>query len=82
MSHSSNGHSDASIGQDEPFLAPIEHPKGLITKLAYAFTRRQFGKVLTPVKVAYSRLPPAFVCLPRKSPSSKRSSRCQPRRPC
>lgn len=29
-------------------------------KLAYYFTRRQFGKVLTPLKVHSSRLPPAF----------------------
>jgi alkylhydroperoxidase family enzyme len=42
------------------FLAPIEKPKGLINKLAYAGTRRQFGKVLTPVKVVYSRMPAAF----------------------
>jgi alkylhydroperoxidase family enzyme len=42
------------------FLPPIEHPQGLIKKLAYAGTRRQFGKVLTPVKVVYSRMPAAF----------------------
>jgi alkylhydroperoxidase family enzyme len=42
------------------FLAPIEKPRGLINKLAYAGTRRQFGKVLTPVKVVYSRMPAAF----------------------
>jgi alkylhydroperoxidase family enzyme len=42
------------------FLPPIEHPQGLIKKLAYAGTRRQFGKVLTPVKVIYSRMPAAF----------------------
>ncbi|HEY1948422.1 MAG TPA: hypothetical protein VGG97_15540 [Bryobacteraceae bacterium] len=29
-------------------------------KLAYYFTRRQFGKVLTPVKVHAARLPAAF----------------------
>jgi len=42
------------------FLAPIEKPQGLINRLAYAGTRRQFGKVLTPVKVVYSRMPSAF----------------------
>jgi alkylhydroperoxidase family enzyme len=42
------------------YLAPIERPSGLGMKLAYAMTRRQFGKVLTPLKVAYSRLPTAF----------------------
>jgi alkylhydroperoxidase family enzyme len=41
-------------------LAPIEKPQGLIMKLAYYFTRRQFGKVLTPLKVHSARLPPAF----------------------
>ncbi len=29
-------------------------------KLAYYFTRRKFGKVLTPLKVHSARLPPAF----------------------
>jgi alkylhydroperoxidase family enzyme len=44
----------------DTFLPPIEQPQGLIMKLAYYFTRRQFGKVLTPVKVHSARLPPAF----------------------
>ena len=44
----------------DTFLPPIEKPKGLIKKLAYYFTRRQFGKVLTPVKVHSARLPDAF----------------------
>jgi hypothetical protein len=43
-----------------PFLPPVEKPKSLLVKLAYAMTRRQFGKVLTPVKVVYSRVPVAF----------------------
>jgi hypothetical protein len=42
------------------FFLPIEKPKGLIIKLAYYFTRRQFGKALTPLKVHSARLPPAF----------------------
>jgi alkylhydroperoxidase family enzyme len=42
------------------FLAPIERPEGLMLKLAYYFTRRQFGKVLTPLKVHSARLPSAF----------------------
>jgi alkylhydroperoxidase family enzyme len=46
----------------DTFLPPIEKPKGLIMKLAYYFTSRQFGKVLTPLKVHSARLPPAF-CL-------------------
>lgn len=44
----------------DTFLAPVEKPKGLMMKLAYSFTRRQFGKVLTPLKVHSARLPLAF----------------------
>ena len=44
----------------DTFLPPIEKPKGLIMNLAYYFTRRQFGKVLTPLKVHSARLPAAF----------------------
>ncbi len=44
----------------DTFLPPIEKPKGLMMKLAYYFTRRQFGKVLTPLKVHSARLPAAF----------------------
>jgi alkylhydroperoxidase family enzyme len=42
------------------FLPPIERPKGLIMKLVYFFTRRQFGKVATPVAVLSARMPVAF----------------------
>lgn len=48
------------ITNAEPFLAPIERPQGLMMRLAYYFTRRQFGKVLTPLKVHSARLPAAF----------------------
>src|SRR6266571_6508626 len=44
----------------DTLLAPIEKPQGLLMKLAYYFTRRQFGKVLTPLKVHSARLPAAF----------------------
>jgi len=44
----------------DTFLPPIEKPRGLMMKLAYAMSRRQFGKVLTPLKVVYARLPAAF----------------------
>ena len=44
----------------DTFLSPIENPQSLMLKLAYYFTRRQFGKVLTPLKVHSARLPPAF----------------------
>ncbi len=42
------------------YLPPIEKPKGLMMKLVYVMTRRQFGKVLTPLKVFAARLPLAF----------------------
>jgi alkylhydroperoxidase family enzyme len=42
------------------FLPPIEKPDGLMKKLAYYFTRKQFGKVSTPVKVHSAWLPAAF----------------------
>lgn len=50
----------ANLMKAETFLPPIEKPRGLTMKLAYAMTRRQFGKVLTPLKVHSARLPPAF----------------------
>ena len=44
----------------DTFLAPIENPSSLMLKMAYAGARRQFGKVLTPMKVVYARMPVAF----------------------
>jgi alkylhydroperoxidase family enzyme len=44
----------------DTFLAPIEHPNGLIMKLVYFFTKRQYGKVITPLKVYAARMPLAF----------------------
>ena len=52
--------SNTQITNMETFLPPIEKPKGLMMKLAYYFTRRQFGKVLTPLKVHSARLPIGF----------------------
>ena len=45
---------------NEPFLPPIEEPKGLIKNLVYAMSRQQFGKVPTPLKVYAARLPNTF----------------------
>jgi len=42
------------------FLPPIEKPGSIAMKLVYFLTKRQYGKVLTPVKVASARLPIAF----------------------
>jgi alkylhydroperoxidase family enzyme len=51
---------DANDMHADTFLPPIEKPGRLMMKLAYYFTRRQFGKVLTPLKVHSARLPTAF----------------------
>ncbi len=50
----------------ETFLAPIEKPRSLIMNLAYAMSRRQFGKVLTPLKVVSARRPAAFALFSSK----------------
>jgi alkylhydroperoxidase family enzyme len=44
----------------DTFLTPVEKPSGLMMKLVYAMTRRQYGKVLTPLKVFVARMPIAF----------------------
>lgn len=45
---------------DTPFLVPIEKPSGFLWKLLYYFTRKRFGKVITPIKVMAVRLPISF----------------------
>ena len=42
------------------FLPPIEHPQSMMMKLVYSMSRRQFGKVMTPMKVFVARMPLAF----------------------
>jgi alkylhydroperoxidase family enzyme len=42
------------------YLTPIEKPKGLMLKLGYGYTRRQFGKVPGPLSVFCARMPTAF----------------------
>jgi alkylhydroperoxidase family enzyme len=44
-----------------PYLAPVERPKGLLVKIVYFFTRRQFGKVATPIAVFSARMPTGFL---------------------
>jgi alkylhydroperoxidase family enzyme len=43
------------------YLPPIERPRGLLLKVVYFFTRRQFGKVATPIAVFSARMPAAFM---------------------
>ena len=40
-------------------LQPIEEPKGIMMRIAYWMTKRQLGKVMTPMKVVYPRMPGA-----------------------
>ena len=43
------------------YLPPVSKPSGLLVKLVYFFTRRQFGKVATPIAVMSARMPAAFL---------------------
>lgn len=49
-----------TVDEDAPFLPPVEKPKTLLMKLVYYFTKKQFGKVMTPLSVHSARLPNAF----------------------
>lgn len=44
-----------------PYLAPVEKPQGLMLKMIYFFTRRQFGKVMGPITVFAARMPFSFM---------------------
>ena len=39
------------------YLQPIEKPKHWLARIAYRLTRRQMGKVISPMRVAYARVP-------------------------
>ena len=43
------------------YLPPIQKPRGLVLKMVYFFTRRQFGTVATPLAVFSARVPLAFL---------------------
>src|SRR6266540_1200792 len=57
------------------YLPPIEKPRGLIMKMVYSFSRRQFGKVMTPIKVHSARMPLAFGSFYGKLPRLDRKLR-------
>lgn len=52
--------SSHAVALDEPFLKPIEKPGGLVLRMVYRMSRKQFGKVMTPLKVFMARMPLAF----------------------
>ena len=35
-------------------VQPVEKPRGLVNRIAYWMSRRQLGKVMTPLKVVTS----------------------------
>lgn len=43
-----------------PYLPPVERPRALFMRLAFAFMRKKFGKVMTPASVFSARMPTAF----------------------
>jgi alkylhydroperoxidase family enzyme len=45
------------FASEPPRLAPIEEPSSWKTRLVYALTNWQMGTVITPLKVAWARLP-------------------------
>lgn len=49
-----------TLTKDQPFLAPIEEPKDPAMKQTYEFFMKNYGKVITPVKVFQARMPAAF----------------------
>jgi hypothetical protein len=49
-----------TTGEQTMRLEPIEKPKGLRMRIAFWMTRRQLGKVITPIKVLYPRVPFLF----------------------
>jgi alkylhydroperoxidase family enzyme len=42
-------------------LTPIENPQSLLLKIAYYISKKQFGKVIAPLKYIYSRSTPAMM---------------------
>ncbi len=43
------------------YLPPIEKPRGLLLRIVYFFTRRQVGKVITPITIFAARMPFVFM---------------------
>lgn len=52
----------------EPRLRPIEKPAGLLMKIAYWISRKKYGKVISPLKVVYARMPASFALWANKIP--------------
>src|SRR4029453_14262085 len=48
---------NTKIEEETMRLKPIEKPAGLMMRIAFWMTRRHLGKVITPMKVLYPRVP-------------------------
>lgn len=59
MSYSSTLHLDSPAERHPapPRLAPIDRPRNPLVRLAYGMSRRLLGKVVTPMRVLYARVP-------------------------
>lgn len=53
-------------------IKPIEAPTNPVMRIAYWITKRQFGKVITPLKTLYVRLPVPFSLWANKIKSLER----------
>ncbi len=52
-----------TIEKENPRLAPIDDPDSLKLKLAYWYTNKKMGKVITPLKVVQARMPETLTLL-------------------
>lgn len=50
----------------DPYLAPIERPKGVVMRLIYFLSKRFLGKVPTPLSVSAARMPLGFLLFSTK----------------
>ena len=57
---SQQSHAAVRMSEMASFLEPIERPKGLIVRIMYWYSRRQWGKVPRPFSVFVARMPAAF----------------------
>ncbi|OQP68310.1 carboxymuconolactone decarboxylase family protein [Niastella populi] len=51
---------------ETPFLTPVEKPKGLLGRFLYFYSKKKFGKVMTPLKVMAARMPISFAAFSGK----------------
>jgi len=50
----------------DTYLTSVENPPSLLWKMIYSFSRKTFGKVLTPLKIMSVRLPLGFALFSMK----------------